>query len=235
MKKETMDILAPRPNPEIPQLLKIIESKWKELKAEKDFTCRKGHAAILVAHLESLLDEPETVSGASLPGTVNDAAHWFAPQDMPEVDRFTGERPFDRAGECSGLFFFCTDTGRMSPLHGPPVIDPYNIRILWSYGYHVHAMEKLYATEIPTSMHVSDARICERLLQAEGFRPGGSFESEFVLFIDPLGCVSRMVHAGFLVARFEKPDQAKMAADFLAGCLSVRLMAAKRRYTVCTH
>lgn len=235
MKKKTSDILAPRPNPEIPQLLKIIESKWKELKAEKDFTCRKGHAAILVAHLESLLDEPETVSGASLPGLEDDSARWFTPGDMPEVDRFTGERPFDGAGECSGLFFFCTDTGRMSPLHGPPVIDPYNIRILWSYGYFVHAMEKIYATVTPTLMHVPDPRICERLLKAEGFRPTGSFESEFVLFIDPKGCSSPLVHTGFFVVRFEKPEQAKMAADFLAGCLSVRFLVAQRRYTVCTH
>lgn len=235
MKKSTQNLLAPRPNPEIRETVRLIGSKWKELAAEKNHAARKGHAAVMIAHLKSLMDEPETVRGGSLPGVLDSAGTYFAPEAMPEVDRFTEEKPFDRGGEFSGLFFFATDGGMLSRLFTGPAHDPYHVRELWNHGFHVHTMEKLHATAAPTSMHAREAEICPRLLKAEGFKLSGDFRSKYVLFIDPAGCGSKMTYSGLMTARFDDFDLAKKAADFLAECLSVRFLAAARIFTNCTR
>ncbi|MBN1426095.1 hypothetical protein JXA88_16215 [Candidatus Fermentibacteria bacterium] len=235
MREKTLGLLAPRPNPEIPVLLQIIQDSAHALLAEDDYVRRLGRSAVLIAHLKSLMDEPETISWAALPGLVNDDGCWFTAAEMPEVDRFLSERPFDKAGPSSELHFFYTDTGKFSPLYSAPALDPYHVGVLWSYGHFVHTMEKLYATESPTSMHVQCAAGCVELLRAEGFHPADSRERRFVLFIDPRGCSSPRGSSGLMVARFEDQATAEKAADFLSTCLHVRFLVAIARYTLCTH
>ena len=233
--KKPYDPRALVKNPEIKEAMRAIARDYKDLKAAVSFAEIKGCAAILGAQIEHLMDQPEFIPAGVADGAVSGERCYFAASEIPEVDRFLNERPFDSPGESSGLFFFYTDTGKFSPLYGPPVMDPYNVQILWLHGYFVHALEKRYATEAPTVNHVRQTGVCIQMLAGNKMSGQRGKELESVLLLDPCGCAGSSSMKSYALAYYRDEGEARRAAEFLAAELSIRFVVARRIYSLCTH
>jgi hypothetical protein len=188
-----------------------------------------------MAQIEYLMEQPKFIPAGIAPGIVPDGQRYFAAAEIPEVDRFKSERPFDFGGETSGLFFFYTDTGKFSQLYDPPVVEPHQINILWEHGYFVHTLEKQYATQDPTENHVTEINICTKLLKEKGISGLFGRDSKVILYLDPRGCADSSLCVNYAIAFYQDYGIARRAADFLAKELSIRFLVANRIYSLCTR
>ena len=182
---ERSSLRRQRLNPEVGEILRVIEKKWAEFSAEKDYTRRRGHAMVFAALLEQLIDEPQFLPSDLQEGTVDDERRWF-PRDAFDEDPlpFLGESPFETTGPAEECAFFYTDTGVFSHIYSGPAVDPCR-RPLIDHGPFVHSYEKRHATETETTMHVTSGEVLKRLFgkkRLPRLRKSGDVHS---IFCDP--------------------------------------------------
>lgn len=208
----------PRPNLEIKEILNCIKRTHADLQRADTHTQRRGYARILKAHLEMLDDEPESITDL-LPGTVD----WTRKLDSPELReqvRMTEENPFDSPGETKADFFFYADGGYLSHIYRGEVFDPYQIPLMHRYGPSSYSLEKLYASELPTTHHFADP---ERLRRFSGPVGKPNRRNQYWLLPDPRG-----LHGGgsMLLKSYSSQTHARKAADRLGEQLDIRFVVA---------
>jgi len=222
----------PRKNPEIPFLVRLIREKTAELARETDYPRRKGHARVLIEHLEALDVEPEFLYDLMEgPAELRDA--YFRPDEF-EAGRvaLTDETPFDHPGKTAGRFFF--HSRRISHLLAGEAIDPYTLsRPFSSMGWWNLCVEKRYASAQPTTMRVSGPEIFTKALGKRKPSGPGPGKWAYLVVADPRGEQSgRTAH---LVAHTTDQSQAIRLADRLGDLLEIRFVVARTVYAFLNH
>jgi hypothetical protein len=233
------DPLRQRPNPEIPEILRLLQKSFAELLEETDYTRRIGRARVLVAHLESLIDEPELVPGPVREGAGSGARFLLPASEFPEGSAvpFLREYPFDRPGDGEGLCFFYAGR-RVSPLYTGPALDPYRFpQPLHQSGPWVYSLEKRVATKTDTDRRVPASAI-EEIAETKGKRnpvgPNDDTEMHFVL-CDPRGFDDDGPPTSLEVGRYTSLRRATSAAEQLSETLGIRMLVATVRARFCTY
>ena len=224
------DPRKPRPNPEIRDIVRAMESNWKCLKAEKHYSTRRGFALILQALIEDLLEEPEFLYDL-VPGPSSGGRHLYKPaEEKPGEPAFLDETPFDQTGLETGRYFFFTSTGVLTPLFVNLEYDPYYPLTL--PGTWIYRLEKRYVTPGQTRMRLTSEQALDRCrprMKKAGREAG---EVHHILG-DPQG-----YEAGHSVPSFaitNNLNQALRTADRLASWLEIRVLVGTERSRDCTR
>lgn len=228
------DPRQPRPNPEVEELLRVIDKSWKEIKEETNFTARRGLVRVLIALLEQLEDEPAQIPADIEPGAASDDACWIPPTVFSEgAPQFVEELPFNVSGPDRGRFFFYTSTGMLSRLYPGPAVDPYHVGALRSHGPWVYTLEKRYVSFGETRMHFTSMEAIERAAstQKPGDRPREG--ERYFLICDPRGVAG--ARSAPLIDVFVDLERAVKQADKLTAMLEIRFLVAALRYEFCTR
>lgn len=215
-----MDPRKPRPNPEIPEILRAIKSTHADLQKAKTYKQRKGYARILRAHLQMFDEEPESIT--DLQEGVAEITHWLAPENMPEVS-FLEQGPFDEGGPSSGVYFFLTSQGLISHLHSGPPVDPYKVQECWRHGPFVHSVEKVFCSEKPTTHHFPDQTVLQRYTGAKRGE-----KKPYLLLSDPRGSGDGRA---VLIRSYATESSACRAAERLSGKFDIRFLVGKNAIT----
>jgi len=215
--------------------VRLIRKAFAAFDRETDPTRKRGCAAILRGHIDLYLEASEPRPGRLAKGRHDDSkfqisAEKFAGDDIVLVDAY----PFDEAGKCDGLGFYCAQTGHFSPLFKGPPYDRM-MSALRYYGYFVYGMEKRYAARIPTTHHLTDSSSLPRLGRAMRAPKVKTGEDRHVVLCDPAG--HRAMEGLKSLIALETGDLAKAchAADQLAALLDIRFVAATQHMSYDTH
>jgi len=225
------DPRRPKTNPELKQLLRLIDRQHKDLKSAGTHRARRGHAAVLRATLEMFLDEPEFLQdlrdgpAAAAPRALLD------PASFPEEVPFLSETPFETGGEAANRFFFYTSSGAFSPLFEGPALDPYYMPPLHRHGPYVYTLEKRYASAKATACRLSGEDALRRA--APRRKPGSRRDKPIFVLCDPAGLEPGASAA--LTAIYANAAKARDLADRLAAELNIRFITAAVRFAFCTH
>lgn len=229
--------LRPRPNPAIPEALRLLRKSFAELLEETDYTRRIGRARVLVAHLESLIEEPELVPGPVREGAGSGERFLLPASELGEDPAvpFRSEYPFDRPGDGEGLCFFFAG-GKISPLYSGPALDPYRFPSLRRYGPWVYSMEKRLATNTDTDRRIPASAVEEiRARKRGGQTASADAEEEHFVLCDPRGFDDAIPPTTLHIGTYANFRRAVMAAERLAETLGIRFLVATVRVRFCTH
>lgn len=222
------DPRKPRKNPELPGIVRAFESNFKDFKAARSPTQRRGYVMVMRALLEQYLDEPDTLTDL-LEGPAEETARARLDPDSLGWDRSPGETdPFAQAELGPEPYFFYTAGGRYSNLYPEPAQDPYYVPGLWNHGFFVHTLEKIYATPQPTTHRVVDEEVYKRLV-----KPVRGGERPFFLLADPAGIEGG--HRVVNVKAYKEIGAAVKQADRLGQMLGIRFLVARVVITNCTR
>ncbi len=233
------DPFRQRPNPEIPEILQVLRKSFDELLKETDYTRRIGRARVLIAHLESLVDEPELVPGPVQEGAGLGARFLLPASEFPEGSAvpFLNEYPFDRPGDGEGLCFFYAGR-RVSPLYTGPALDPYRFpQPLHDSGPWVYSLEKRLVTKMDRDCRVPASvleGIRERNRRQKAVSPNDDTEMHFVL-CDPRGFDDESPPTSLEVGRYTSLRRAMSTAERLSETLGIRMLVATVRARFCTY
>ena len=107
----------------------------------------------------------------------------------------------------------------MSDLFGPPILDPTKLPNRFILGTISYTLEKLYASESPTTHHFVGRPHLERFV-GKG-KPG----QEFWLISDPGGCASRRAE---VVRTYASYKAAQKACERFGAALDIRFLVARK-------
>lgn len=220
------DPRKPRANKEIPDILRCVERCQADLQAAKTHSQMRGHAMVLRAHLEQLLDEPEFHTDL-IEGTVEARKLLTGPKIEKDAP-FTGQWPFEQVGSSQNLYFFYAN-GSVSQLYEGPAIDPYQVHELWSFGPYTYSLEQLFCTEAETENHLAGPQILARLVNKG---KGKGMDTPYWLFCDPRGVWGGSTE---LVKAYASEGPALKAAKRLSERLGIRFWVGRLCYLNCTR
>ncbi|MBU2551148.1 MAG: hypothetical protein KKB20_22240 [Proteobacteria bacterium] len=221
------DPRALRRNPEFNEILRVMRRTWSDLRAAKSYNEIRGHAAVLQAHIETLLDEPEHVCDlASGPATLR-------PMNLPEAGdqgpRYLDEGPFDQPGPDRGRFFYYTYNGEVTKLFKEPGDGYYPMRLS---GYWVWMLEKRYAGRLETRNHLASDSAFERI-RPRIKTPPPEAKGQWVILMDPRGIYDgRAARRAGLTTDYRR---AVRTADRLTEWLEIRFVVAALAAKIHTH
>jgi hypothetical protein len=231
------DPLRRRPNPAIPETLRLLRKSFAELRKEDDYTRRIGRARVLIAHLESLIDEPELVPGPVVDGTGSGARFLLSASEFePDAVPFRDEYPFERPGPGEGLCFFYA-CSRMSPLYAGPALDPYRFpRPLHQCGPWVYSLEKRVATELETARRIPAAAV-DGIRTAKRRRRAVDPHNDELHFVlcDPRGFDDEDPPTSIQIGSYASLTRAVSAAERLSGALGIRMVVGTVKARFCTY
>jgi hypothetical protein len=216
-----------------------LRRSFAELLRETDYTRRIGRARVLVAHLESLIDEPELVPGPIQQGAGSGARFLLPASEFREDASvpFLNEYPFDRPGDGEGLCFFYAGR-RISPLYTGPPLDPYQFpQPLHQSGPFVYTLEKRLATGTGTDRRIPASavdRIRTRRRKRSKVSPSTDSEMHFVL-CDPRGFDDDNPPTSLELGSYTNLRGAVRAAGRISETLGIRLVVGTVRARFCTY
>ncbi len=223
----SFDPRNPRRNPEVDDIMKAMKSRWEELIRSPNHTQLIGNAAIMGAHIEQLLDEPEFVYDLAK-GTARPQRDLLMPPG--DAGEAVLEDPFEKPGISKDRFFYFNYNSRITPLLEKDQLslyDPFRMSVYW-----VQVLEKRYAAEKETSMHFTSETALERWTPKKTHPELAPGEIHFVLG-DPLGFYDGLsVKNVYKTADLEK---AIKEADRLSNSYDIRFLVATFRDIFHTH
>ena len=226
------DPRARRLNPEIQELVDILNEHWSAIVAETDYLERKGKLRFIRQVIDQIIEQPEWLEPDLQDGAVEAVGCWFDPDEFAgeAAPLFLDEKPFDTPGPSSSLCFFYADTGMASPLYEGEPVDPF-LGPLRNHGPYVYTLEKTFVTAVETAAHVISGNLWRHVLpEADSAAATGE---RWVLLCDPrgLGGGKQVLR----VAAFDDPGLATEIAESLSEQLQIRFLVALERRRWCTR
>ncbi|MFW5734264.1 MAG: hypothetical protein ACOCWR_04300 [Oceanidesulfovibrio sp.] len=225
MARTIPDPRVPRKNRELPFIEKLMAQNWREFRKAEDFTMKRGYAAILNAHLEAWLDEPEFIIDLKEgPASAKKSQREDAPEHAVS--------PFDGAVVGPDRFFYAGGSGILTELMDRDRArqDPH--RPYRMSGYVITLYEKLYATGNETDYHFTSDVAFHRFVKPATPTRRAQVGDIHVL-MDPKGFHGRT--ACKIAYRTQQHTRAQTKADALAERFGIRFLVARVADIIDTH
>lgn len=193
---------------------------WRLFRKAVDFHERYGYAAVLKAHLERWLGQPEKLVDLE-EGVSRDTRRSYHRDEIPDNAEF----PFERGGRTRDIFFYHPSGGAVSRLFRKSELNTDPNYLLSQFGFVIIIYEKMYATLNDTTMHFTSDQAFERYI---GRPPGRSIwasKGYYDVLADPKGCpdagTSKVAHRG------QDLEEAIRKAEELEKKFSIRFLVGK--------
>lgn len=218
------DPRAPRPNPEIRDIRRAMAKKWRELERSQNFKQLRGNAAVLRAHLDMLLDEPEFLF--DLEPIPPGAERELISVPRPEIsgrDPFEPETLAEMDPEARFFRTYGGGTTRLFPPDALAEVDPFGLSAYW-----VQIVKPVFLSEGATRMRLTSEAALRRCAPARK----ASRDAPHHLILDPLGWTGKSAPT---VNRYVRLSAAIQAAERLGEWLEIRFLVATVTGVVHTH
>ena len=220
----------PRPNLEIPTILRCIRKDSKALFAENDFTTRRGYAAVLIAHLESLMEQPEFLPPVLQDGSAkHDSAILFPKFSGLNAPPFVDISPFDDAAIDQEYYFYLSER-LISGLYRGPAVSPHLLggwtiagtTTVPQHGLVVSVLRPVFLTSPGQSFHLDSLLTVRDLIHADLNTPQVG-DARYAVIINPLA----IVESSFCLGSFTERTRAERIARRLHKMLRIRFLVAE--------